>query len=138
MNAFFVTITLLPKMYKQDAEHQYDATVDPIQKILSLFFCEDYSLVAELTRNSNIHYHAIGRRKECFDSLRKKLNDKFRNDPLFGFINIKLVENEPQVLDYMKKSLKETADLIKRPSVIHDSPVYPHFREYDFPINCGF
>lgn len=118
---YFATVTLLPCMYKGNLEAQYEATYKEIFRI-----CKDMSstcsIIAESTKNYNIHYHLL----ICFKNykvrtnLRKMFIDKFRNNELFGFVNITQVEDLNGVVQYCLKEYKQTTKDLNAPSIICD------------------
>lgn len=118
--AYAFTVTLKPDCFKQPAEIQYDRTYNQLKEYLSdmSFY---YTLVAELTKNKNIHYHGVI--KFPLPNLRdviKMFKDRFRNDKLFGFVDIKVMSDSEGWLDYISKELKETYQSINRRPIIYD------------------
>lgn len=114
------TLTLKPVMYKYTSEEQYDKTyLLAFKHVRSR--CVDLTMVAEHTKAFNIHYHGMLKfpwQAGC--DPRKKFVDSFRNHPFIGFVNIKQIEDEPGWIDYIKKDLKQTRDMLNRPPIIAD------------------
>jgi len=124
------TITLLPRLYKMDADAQYDLTHLPVAKMLLAFgpiTQLGLTLIAELTKQFNIHYHGVFRVNTQYDvlypdkRLRKQFVDHFRKHALFGFVNISLVKDLTVWTDYIKKEIPDTKLLIGRCPVVFDS-----------------
>lgn len=115
---FAVTLTLLPKLFKDPAEKQYDLTAPLVCDFLRQF--GEYTVVAELTKASNIHYHALVF-MNCNETMaRKRINDAKRTSKYFGFGVIKLCTDEPGWLDYMSKDVETFKENILRPPILHD------------------
>lgn len=118
------TVTLLPRLYKFDAKQQYDLTYSTVFRVVNSIYANSTKLtiVAELTKQFCIHYHGIFNviTDKSEIRCRKLFVDSFRNHPLFGFVNIKLVDDEAGWLKYISKDLQQTKDLIGRPPVLRD------------------
>lgn len=116
---YAATITLQPKLYKYKPEEQYDKSYMHIAKQLMALGTK-VDLVAELTKNYNIHYHLVIQ----FVNFKPKSNlmlmfhNAFRNDPIVGFVNIKQIEDEVKWLDYIMKDINITKETINRPPII--------------------
>lgn len=119
---FFGTITLNPKMYRDEPEIQYDNTCLYVRDKLHQL-TNDFTLVAELTKAYNIHYHLVIK----FDitnkniDYRKEFHKLFRNDRMIGFINLQPMANAPASQVYIKKDLDKTCNSIDRRPVICDT-----------------
>lgn len=131
MNRFAVTLTLRPAHFRNKAEIQYDRTQVVVCDVLRGL--GTFSLVAELTKASNVHYHAL---LECDGSqtvVAKRLNDAVRRHPDIGFCCTKLCTDQPGWVDYMSKGFapdhKDFQDfetVMKRKSIICDDlEVFP-------------
>lgn len=87
-DSWFITITLNPSMYKLKARNQLKKTFGDIKHCFKMM-SDQYFIMAELTKQSNIHYHAIARFKEgntltmaqCFIEI-------LREKPKFGMCKI--------------------------------------------------
>lgn len=121
------TVTLSPKNYRNNAEVQYDDTWSHVlHKLRNI--CNNVSLVAELTKASNIHYHGLCNFTLTGKNLIKQFNDHFRCrcknrnvcKCITGFVNIKVCDNQPGWVEYMCKDVEETRQSISRPPVIFD------------------
>lgn len=99
------TITLKPILYKNKADAQYFETYDKLCNILSQM--GKYVLVAETTKAYNIHYHGTMEFNIMRPNLRKYFVDSFRNSKIFGFVNIKQIDDEPGWCEYISKDFEE-------------------------------
>lgn len=113
------TLTLKPSMYKYTSEEQYDRTYLLAYKHVKSR-CVYVTMIAEHTKAYNIHYHGIITFVMSKSCPKKKFVDSFRNHPFIGFVNIKQMENDQGWLDYIKKDLKATREMINRPPIIAD------------------
>jgi len=115
------TVTLKPKPYfLLMAEDQYDDTAMPLAEHLRAIGLK-FTLVSELTKNFNIHYHGIITLPLGKDvNVRKKFVDSFRRSKLFGFVKIDQITNEEGWIDYIGKSLDEVYNAIHRRPIIKD------------------
>lgn len=117
---YAITITLKPKLYDHDAVNQYDLTyIEVYKKCKSM--CNKLTLVAETTKAYNIHYHGI----ITFTlkpnvNLMRMFTDAFRRDKLFGYVNIKPIDNDEKWKEYIRKTLKEFRVDLNRPPVLCD------------------
>lgn len=120
------TVTLKPNMYRHAAEKQYEDTYKSLFKNLEML--GKVTIVAEITKNYNIHYHGIIRFAMCFTkhtNLMKAFVDSFRTTKSYGFVNIKQIIDEPGWIDYISKSLPDTMESIKwRPIVIDQLDIF--------------
>lgn len=115
MTNYFFTITLQPNLYKLTADEQYDKTTPELIVMLKLL-SEKFTLVTELTKSLNVHWHGIiqlGDKKNPFVNM-------FRGDKMFGFVNISPIRNESQVYEYIRKDLENTAKELNRRSILRD------------------
>lgn len=118
---FAITVTLRPALYRYTSVEQYDMTSDELVKHL-LSECIKVSLIAEHTKNFNIHYHGIVTMRHIINgSCQKRLVDSFRKSKHFGFVCIKQIEDEEGWIDYMSKELLETSSLLGRMPILIDN-----------------
>lgn len=114
------TITLHPSMYKLPIDEQYDQTyLELITRLKSL--PTKVCLIAEITQyNYNVHYH--GTMQFIVKSKDHQLDfiNLFRQSKIFGFKNIKQVDDEDGWKSYIIKDLDKTRILLCRPPVIID------------------
>lgn len=117
------TITLKPNLFQYKAEEQYDKSYLTLVKHL-MTLSKKFSVVAELTKNYNIHYHGIitfTLHEKQKSNFMKKFTDSFRKNTCFGFVNIKQITDEQGWINYITKDLKITRESICRPPVLIDS-----------------
>lgn len=122
------TVTLKPILFKGPASEQYDDTYVHVWNLLNSLASRDednvgpkLTLVSELTKNYNIHYHGIiqmplRKNSDCM----KRFHDVFRNNRKLGFVNIKQIEDKPGWITYITKDLAQTRDQVNRPPIIYD------------------
>lgn len=115
------TVTLKPAMYKMDIDAQYDATCNELHLALRQISTK-FTMLAELTKNMNIHYHGVirmGKSKRNFVNL-------FRNHKKFGFINIRVITNGLEGWSaYLKKDLENTYfETNRRPIIIDNYEIF--------------
>lgn len=116
------TVTLLPRQHDVPAEEQYDRTSGELERLLTT--AGKITLVAETTKNFDIHYHGTIQMKLSYVRQRnilKLFKDMFRGSRLFGYVDIKVCTNEPGWIEYITKGLKEFKDTVGRLPVIVDS-----------------
>lgn len=129
---YSLTITLRPKCYTKEPEQQFDDTYEHVRrKLYSL--TEHFTLVAEVTKSFNVHYHAIlkfeiDNSKPSVTYL-KEIYKCFRNDDLVGFIKCEQTLGRVSWISYLKKDLFHTYNSINRRPIIYDD--YDIFTETD-------
>lgn len=132
---YSATITLKPRMYQYKAEQQYDMTYPELIKHLS---CNNYSnatIISELTKNYNVHYHITitfqnPYTKDFKINFQKQFVDSFRKSQVFGFVNIKQIDSELGWIEYISKDLKTFIDSTGRRPIIKDD--FNYFTEKDY------
>lgn len=108
-------------MYRYDIDIQFDDTANELYVSLRQL-SNKISLVAELSKNYNVHYHGIISLK---GSKRKFIN-YFRNDKKFGFVNASPIKNEENVFSYIQKDVVNTyQELDRRPIIKDDYNIFP-------------
>lgn len=115
MTDYFFTVTLLPIMYKKDIDKQYDETANELYVSLKLL-SEKITLVAELSKSFNVHYHGIIR----LDGSKRKFVNMFRGDKKFGFVNLSPIKSESKVYAYISKDIKISTEELGRRAIIRD------------------
>jgi len=116
---YAITVTLLPKLFKQSIEKQYEMLETEIQNMLEHRSIH-LTLVVELTKSYNIHAHGFIRVSQQKNAVRY-IYDIFRNSPVTGHIYVKPVDDHPKWLEYICKSLKETKEsMYCKPPIICD------------------
>lgn len=118
------TITLRPKVFIHEPERQYDDACGYVNKKL-MALCQDHTLIAELTKNYNVHLHGICRfslykKRDCM----KDFYSCFRNDNIVGYVNIKQIDNLTNWITYITKDLTKTYNAINRRPIIYDYKEY--------------
>lgn len=110
-----LTITLRPQMYRFDAREQYVRTSVWLKQILYPY---KVSIVAELTQVNNIHYHGIIDLKDL--RHRDKFLNRFRGSLVFGKMTCTQLIDEPKWIEYMKKNIHITWDILNIYPVLLD------------------
>lgn len=112
----FLTITLRPKLYKFQAITQYEISLHTVIDILDKHM-RNYSIVAELTKECNVHYHVIGHARGISNLMR--LLDSSKKNRVIGFIkrspNIHNIESLDRAIHYILKDIPNTNKIISRP-----------------------
>jgi len=114
------TITLQPRLFVKTIEDQYDITfVEVCRKLNSLI--STHTIIAEITpTNYNIHYHGIIKFHRPSKSHMKDFKDVFRGSKMFGFTQIRQIEDFGGWVEYIMKDLYITKDILNRPPIIVD------------------
>lgn len=139
----FVTISLQPSLYKHKARQQLKKTQLHIMRILS-GLSNDFYLVAELTKQCNIHYHACVMWKPSTDFSQDDYKylyyDIMKNSALFGITKVnELViarEHSQRTQDYMAKDIKRTNLIVNgklKPNTINYDVYVRHYVIQDAP-----
>jgi len=111
------TVTLQPQLYKSSIQDQYDNTYLELSKRLKCL-ASTVALIAECTPNKNIHYHGmiqfhVKTKDHILDFV-----DLFRKSKIFGYKNIKQIEDESGWLEYITKDVLHTRSILNRPPII--------------------
>lgn len=130
---YALTVTLKPKqLFKMDANKQLACTKDLLVNRLEEIGIYCKSIVVELTKAYNIHYHGVFCvKKNVIKNLHivemgKYVCDKFRNNPLFGFIDVKQCTDVKKWIEYMMKDIKRTYKLMHVYPLVDDNPEWYH------------
>lgn len=131
------TITLKPVSFKLEPEQQYDKTYLHVRsQLISLGF--KVTLVAELTKNMNVHYHGVINFKlgdDCKIKVIKEFHKQFRNDLIIGFVNIRQIDDDQKWNEYIKKSLHDTNKAIgRRPIISDDFKIFSDFQHATYAL----
>lgn len=131
--AYAFTLTLKPKLFTKIAEEQYD--ISYYHAYLSLLkLTSKVTLVAELTKNANIHYHGVIQFPiNKYRNINKMFKDTYRNDKLIGFVDIKVMVDEPGWKEYLNKDIEGFKQTMLRPPVIVDT--HDFFPKNTFYVN---
>lgn len=121
-NLYSITQTLNSRvMGKIDSPEQYDKTHEHLINILRSIGAKQISMVCELTRNADVHYHGMFTMPcASLDQVRYKVNNRIRKCKYFGFRQIDLVTDEPGWIDYIRKDLIHTHQLLARMPIVCD------------------
>lgn len=114
------TLTLKPKAFAQEPEDQYDKTSAHASARLKTL-SDQFTLIAELTKNYNIHYHGIIKFPLSKKNLMKEFYKCFRTDLIIGYVNIRQIDDKPKWLEYISKDLSKTKEVIGRRPLVYDS-----------------
>lgn len=116
---YFATVTLHPKLYKNTISEQYDKT-NLLIALLMKQIRTSSTIVAEQTKSWNLHYHIVIQFNVRSKNHIKDFYDLFRGSGVFGFVNIKQIEDDAGIRKYISKSLSEFKDCVGRPPVLLD------------------
>jgi len=126
---YALTVTLLPKARLYSAKQQYQTYAPIIEQQLRAKFpnCR-LTLVAELTKTFDIHFHGIIQ----FDMLYlgkvvnipRYFRDMFRRHSHIGFVLLKVITEDVIWIDYLKKSIDEFYSDLNEQSTICDDNRY--------------
>lgn len=126
LGAYFVTITLSPKLYKYSSTTQYELTIGELRQLFETSAAR-WAIVPELTDKGNIHYHGwiVLETKYAYILFLNKLKRK----KSLGFckINDERIKDIDRVFRYMFKEFRLTRTVIK--SIRHSLPI--HYNEYE-------
>lgn len=123
------TLTLRPKLYDSTLDVQYDVTSTELVNRLKCLPSR-VTVIAEITKyNCNIHYHGMIQFLIRSKDHIVDFHNLFRKSKIFGFKNIKQVDDERGWLEYISKELKRTKDIVGRPPILIDE-----FHTYSYII----
>lgn len=111
-------LTLCPKMYSSSPQTQFTITSAILKKLLKRGDIKNISIVAELTKTFNVHYHCLvdlATKKDCSHFL-----TMLRPFKQFGKKSLDVVMNEPAYRDYMCKDIAATVDIIENCPIVTD------------------
>lgn len=122
-----ITLTIQPKHYRENIDKQYDLVKNEL--LMAPFYL---SLVTEITKNGNLHFHGLV--KEFIIANRKRgtfrqfIHNFFRKSKVIGFVNLTEVTDQRGWYEYCFKDYNKTKeDLDFAPIVIlNDVPDFPH------------
>lgn len=117
------TITLKPPLYRFNLREQIEKTKDKLLKMCN--YVAQFTLVAEVTKNFNIHYHGIVNFEVDYkftnnEQYCAEFKDVFRKSKDFGFICIKPIDNFPKWVAYILKDRKRTFELTRTHPLLCD------------------
>lgn len=111
-----VVITLRPELYKKRARSQYQTTYHNVETLLDIY-TDSYILVAELTNDSNIHYHCLVEWAKHMPEAKHRFIDVCKLSRVLGkpFINKKTIPNKAEwhrTYEYICKEIQITNRII--------------------------
>lgn len=118
-----ITITIRPSHYKDDLDTQY--TKSKIELAACPFLI---SLVCEVTKSCNLHFHGI---IKCDPpkrgTVKQSIHNYFRKCKYLGFIYLKEITDLPKWYEYIFKEYDQTKqELYFAPQIIIDNvPDFP-------------
>lgn len=116
---YAVTLTLHPSFrLRKTSQEQYDKVKDVVKSFFSPYKA---SIIMELTKNADVHVHAMIESKQCLAKLNYTLKNRTRHFKELGFSMVKLVDDYYGWIDYMVKDLAETSELLRKEPIIRDS-----------------
>lgn len=112
-----LTITLKPYMYSKTLDEQISATK---KRLISVLHGFNKSIVIELTKDYNIHYHCLLTEKKVSSNPRLRIADKLRGEKWAGRRTIQGVQYYESYIKYMNKEIQETNKCITQSAIIID------------------
>lgn len=108
-----VTLTLRPRLYKLSPEEQHLLVSGILDQLLVPYEC---SMICELTKENNVHYHGLVELRDLVH--RNRFLNHFRKfNTIFGKKTCEQVMYYQSYVDYMKKDIKNTEQIIHYPIV---------------------
>lgn len=107
----FITVSILPRYYKQKARQQFLKTIDHIHKLIQTVSTE-YAWVAELTQQGNIHYHIVSMANQEYAN--DIIMDTIKGHKKLGntFINKSKVTDTLRTYNYLIKDVPKTHRMV--------------------------
>lgn len=111
---FAVTFTLLPKLYNHVCGHQYELSRDILYNALASvgFYC---TLICEVTKQCNVHYHGIIASKGpalCEDKAKMLIKNCFRDSKVIGYqYRCNHLTDYGGWMEYITKDLRRTKEI---------------------------
>jgi len=113
--SYFLTITLDPKIYKRTISEQFITVRDFIKNILKQY-SDNFWLVAELTEQSNVHFH--GFISFAQSHYKHHIIDALKRFPLgMSKINNSVIVEKRRTVEYMYKEYPHTTQFINKPLI---------------------
>lgn len=113
---YSITFTLKPELYRNRARNQYIRTCPKVREILHMF-TNQYILAPELTKQGNIHYHALVAFNSTMEYALEKLIDLMKyHKTLTLYINNHVINNKDSWLrayKYIVSEANKTSQIIK-------------------------
>lgn len=108
-----LTVTLRPVMYRLSSTEQLSRSIGPLLDLLRDLNCIKKTIVFELTKSHNVHYHII-----CnFDihgvrNIYNKIYNKFRCSKIFGYVLTDQIKDYNSFVSYILKDVEETYNIL--------------------------
>lgn len=120
---YFLTLTLIPKLYALPCWEQYDVSAAyVVERLKATFTGLKITLIAELTHDFNVHYHGI--MSIDMPHTRKDIKHLFRNiwrhSKIIGFTKCEQVNDFNHVKDYVLKAHDHTIKNLDREPIVID------------------
>lgn len=114
--AFAITLTIRPKYFPLSLERQLDISEADILTFLSDMDSRGF-IIAEITKNANIHYHGIidmNLQNRYHQKIDLYIKDYFRYSNKIGFVCVKPITDEVRWSQYIMKDLNSTNAFLER------------------------
>lgn len=125
----FLTITLNPTWYSRKAVDQFKQSKEMVKQILKKF-SDNFCMIAELTKQGNVHYHGWIVYNNLHETTRVHVLDCLK---VLGLAHIKedTIKNIERVYEYMTKQVKYTNEFISNPIVKYKKKMreYPQIKD---------
>lgn len=117
-----ITITLKPKMYRYTLAEQHAHASEEILKLRK--YCS-MSIIAEITKACNIHYHGVIKMHDSTltamrGSVQCFVTDAFRKSQVIGYVNLREYTDRGWVMYVVKDTAKTILDLKEHPVICDD------------------
>lgn len=119
---YALTMTLKPSLFKLPLQEQIERSMVDIYKFMEYLTAEGL-LIAEITKNANIHYHGIltfNVRSKYSTYIEYHIKDLLRTSTKVGFICIKPVTEETKWKQYILKDISATSALINMNPIVYN------------------
>lgn len=116
-----LTVTLKPLLYRFNTEEQIDKSVSELINVLNDLKCIKKTIVFELTKSHNIHYHIIAQFELTgVRNIYNKIYNKFRCSKIFGYVMTDQIKDYNLFIEYILKDVKNTYTILGRFPIIRD------------------
>jgi len=113
----FLTVTLNPTWYSRKAADQFKQSKDMLKNILKKF-SDEFLMIAELTKQGNVHYHGWIKYRTDHETIDIHLLDTLK---VLGLSHMKKIDkiegSQKKTLEYMFKNWDATRQFISNPVV---------------------
>jgi hypothetical protein len=126
-----LTVTLKPLLYRFNTEEQIDKSVVDLIRILNDLKCIKKTIVFELTKSHNIHYHIIAKFELTgVRNIYNKIYNSFRKSKIFGYVLTDQIKDYDNFTTYILKDVKNTFNILGRFPIIRDD--YNLMNKFEF------